>query len=73
MLMEGTELAQMLPAEQLFALPFICIAAALLSLNLPQNTELAQVPLAEQQLKTAVDKVTRELQMLRGLQPAAMR
>lgn len=38
-----------------------------------QNTELAQVPLAEQQLKTAVDKVTRELQMLRGLQPAAMR
>ncbi len=29
--------------------------------------------MAEQQLKAAVDKVTRELQMLRGLQPAAMR
>ncbi|KAI7835827.1 hypothetical protein COHA_010280 [Chlorella ohadii] len=38
-----------------------------------QDTELAQVPYAEQQLKAAVDKVTRELQMLRGLQPAAMR
>jgi len=38
-----------------------------------QDTELAQVPMAEQQLKAAVDKVTRELQMLRGLQPAAMR
>lgn len=38
-----------------------------------QDTELAQVPFAEQQLKAAVDKVTRELQMLRGLQPAAMR
>lgn len=73
MLLQDTELAQMLLTEQLFALLFTCITAALLSLNLPQDTELAQVPLAEQQLKAAVDKVTRELQMLRGLQPAAMR
>lgn len=38
-----------------------------------QDTELAQVPNAEAQLTAAVEKVSRELQMLRGLQPAAMR
>lgn len=42
-------------------------------LPLLQDNELAQVPMLEQQLKAAVDKVSRELQMLRGLQPAAMR
>ena len=40
---------------------------------LPQDTELANVPTMQQHLQGEVDRVSRELQMLRALQPAAMR